>query len=198
MDLLLPLKVLSIDPAITKSGWAVLLVESLIPLRITILAHGQIDGDKLLRTRKEMLQTYQKQFCKLDALHEEYIRLLDTYKPDYVISEGAFGYKHLAALISLTLAINTLRRAAHQILNTDVIEIPPAITKKAFSGKGNADKDVMRQAYYDASYLTRSGANDISEHEIDAIAHGCAFVMRDLTKEIVQIHARDKSKDKKK
>ena len=196
MDITLPIRIFSVDPATGYSGWSLLELVSLNPLEIRVLHHGQLEGQKLLRTKKEMSGLFQKQFCILDALYDEYVKLLTLYNPDIVVSEGAFGYKHLSALISLTLAINTLRRASRACLNKDIVEIPPTITKKAFTGSGNADKDAMRVAYYDNTYLVRTGIVDITEHEIDAIAHGCSWVMRDILHSVEQNHAKDKKKKK--
>jgi len=183
-DPVLPLKIFSVDPATGKSGWSVLLVESLRPLVIRVLAHGQLDGQKLLRTKKELQLSFQKQYCVLDALYEAYVNLITEHSPDVVVSEGAFGYKHLNALISLTLAINTLRRASHTTIGKDVYEIAPMSTKKAFSGVGNADKDMMRRAYLASTYLTRTDVVDISEHEIDSVAHAVGYIKIHLLKDV--------------
>lgn len=197
MSDILPFRIFAVDPATGKSGWALLEVLSLSPLKIKIVDHGTLDGQKLLRLRKDLSKTFIKQYCVLDALYDEYTKLLEDFKPDHVVSEGAFGYTHLNALISLTLAINTLRRASHTVLHKDLVEIPPTISKKSFTGHGGADKDRMRLAYNTIDLLIRKDSNkEISEHEIDAIAHGCAFVKVHITQEITQISAADKKRDK--
>lgn len=189
----LPYRILAVDPATTKSGWAILDVISLEPLKIVIVAHAALDGQKLLRTRKEMSTLFPAQFCVLDALLEEYERLITLYKPDQIVSEGAFGHLHLAALIALTLAINVLRRASKRLLNKNIIEVPPTISKLSFTGKGGADKDHMRLAYQTNVYLDGTVADElISEHEIDAISHGVAHVRRDIVGDVVQLSAKER------
>ena len=199
MSISLPLRIFAGDPATTLSGWCLLELVSINPLQIKILKRGTIDGPKLLKTRKDMMQIFQKQFCILDALEEEYTRLLDEFRPDLVASEGAFAYVHVSAALALTLAINVLRRCAHKVLNKDVAIVPPTITKMAFAGKGNADKDQMRKAYLEAPFLIPDTANEeISEHEIDAIGHGVGFIRRDIVGDVVQISAKEKKQKKKK
>lgn len=198
MDHILPFRIFAVDPASGKSGWAVLDVLSLYPLRVQIVATGQLDGDKLFRTRKEMFKTFKKQYCVLDCLYDEYCDLLKRYEPMYVVSEGAFGYVHLSAFISISFAIHTLRRAAHTILYKDPIEIPPTISKKAFTGHGAADKDMMRLAFNMTEILDKSMlTEEISEHEVDAVAHGIGFIRRDVIGDVEQISAKDKKKKKK-
>ena len=194
----LPLRIFAVDPATTLSGWCVLDLLSTDPLSIRIVAHGQIDGNQLLKTRKEMRKVFQNQYCVLDALEEEYTRLLEEYKPDVVVSEGLFVHLHVAAALALSLAISILRRCAHKVLYKDLVSIPPTISKLAFTGKGNADKDAMREAYGQAHYLIKTDYDsNITEHEIDAISHGCAFVKRDITKEVVQLSTKEKKRLKR-
>jgi Holliday junction resolvasome RuvABC endonuclease subunit len=192
----LPLKIFSIDPATTKSGWAFSILESIDPLVVRVIAHGQIDGQKLLKYKKDMIPFYPKQFCVLDALEEEYTRLLTLYQPDVAVSECAFMHIHVNAALALTLAIHTFRRCVKNVLGISVIEVPPTISKMSMTGKGNADKDAMRVGYENAPFIIRTGANQISEHEVDAISHGCAFVRRDIIKDIIQISAKE-TRDKR-
>lgn len=189
----LPYRVLAIDPAITKSGWTVLDFLSFFPLKIKIVKTGQIDGQKLLKTRKEMMGNFQPQFCILDALSEVYESIIREYDPDQIVSEGTYGHLHLSALISLTLVINELRKLSKKIYERDIVSIPPTISKLSFTGSGGADKDVMRLAYQTNKYLEGTVPDDqISEHEIDACSHGVAHVRRDIIRDIIQISAKEK------
>jgi Holliday junction resolvasome RuvABC endonuclease subunit len=182
----LPFTVLAIDPATTVSGWAYLRVDSLHPLKVTVLKHGTIDGTKIVRRLKDMLKIYQKQFCTLVAIYEEYSELIRELKPNVVCSEGAFACKFMSAFVSLTLAIHQLRRAAWSECKLDVVEVPPTISKKALTGSGAADKDAMRKAYMSVSFLARTDSTEISEHEIDAIAHGVGMIRRDFVGDVIQ------------
>ena len=184
MDIKLPLRIFSVDPATTKSGWSVLELISINPLKIKVLKHGQIDGQKLLTRNKEMTKIFQKQFCVLDALEQEYVSLIEEYQPDIVVSESAFGYTHMSALIALTLAIDTLRRASKRVRGKDITLVAPTLSKKAATGSGVADKLKMREAYLNTTYLEKIGT-ELSEHEIDAIFHGIAYVKIYITHELV-------------
>ncbi len=197
-NVILPLRIFSVDPATGKSGWALLELISLAPLTIKVLETGQIDGDKLFRQKKEMAKTFQRQFCVLDALYDEYHRLVTLFKPDVVVSESAFGYTHMSALISLTLAIHQLRSVTHSVLGKDLITVPPTISKKSFTGSGAADKDAMRKAYYTVPFLIRpEDHEDPSEHAIDAVSHGCGYIRRDIVGDIIQISAADVKRKKR-
>lgn len=195
----LPLKIFAVDPATTISGWSLLEVQSLTPLRIKVVRHGKLDGQKLLTKNKDLTKLFQRQFCVLDALEQEYIALLEELTPDIVVSESAYGYSHMSALIALTLAINTLRRASKVVLNKDIILIPPTISKLSFTGHGGADKDRMRAAFMTVPFLIHdiTSADQISEHEIDSVAHCCGYVRRDLVGDVVQISALEKKRQKR-
>lgn len=193
MDIALPYRILAIDPAITKSGWAILDVVSLYPLRIIIVATGQIDGQKLLKTRKDMMTRFQSSYCVLDALIDVYEELMVRYDPDRTVTEGTYGHLHLAALISLTLVINVIRNLSKKLYDKDIVQIPPTISKVSFTGKGGADKDHMRLAYQTNVWLEGTVSDDmISEHEIDAVSHGAAHVRRDIIGDIVQMSGKEK------
>jgi len=198
MDIKLPLRIFSVDPATTKSGWAVIELISLNPLKIKVLKHAQIDGQKLLTKNKEMSKLFQKQFCVLDSLEQEYVSLIELYQPDVVVSESAFGYTHMSAVIALTLAIDTLRRASKRVRGKDIVLIPPTISKKALTGSGGADKDQMKLALLSSKEIEFSESHEnISEHEVDAIAHNVGYIKRDITQEVVQISALDKKRQKR-
>lgn len=196
MTIKLPFRILGVDPATTKSGWAILDVLSLYPLKIQLIKHGQLDGQKLLQKNKEMSKIFQKQFCVIDALEQTYIDLIEEYKPDVIVSESAFGYSHMSAFQALTLAIDALRRAAKRTLYKDIITIPPTISKKAATGSGGADKETMRSAYDNSPYLIKY-ANEISEHEVDAIFHSVGYLMRDILGTVVQVSALDRKRRKR-
>ena len=200
MDYKLPFRALVNDPGTGTAGWAVLDILSLKPLLIKVIDHGTFDGAKLLRRQTQMTKIYQKQFCILNALYDEYSELVVKFKPDVIVTESAFGYKFMSAFGALTLAIHTLRRVSAVLLGKDIIEVPPTISKKAFAGNGSADKQAMRRAFEAVNYLIRLGDIEtmcISEHEIDAIAHGVGFIKRDLLGTVVQNHAKDKRAKKK-
>lgn len=193
MDIPLPYRIFSVDPATTTSGWAMLEVTSLYPLQITIFKTSQIEGQKLLREKKEMSKLFSKQFCVVDALEHEYVKLIEEWKPHVVVSEGAFAHVHISAALALTLAIHALRRSCYNTLGIDIVVVPPTITKLAATGKGNADKDLMRLAYDTSTIFNKyNDGEDISEHEIDAIFHAHGYICRDILGTVIQISAQEK------
>lgn len=198
MDIPLPYRILAVDPATTTSGWAMLEILQLSPLTIRIHKHGQMIGSQLLKERKFKKKIFSAQYCTVDVLEDEYVSLITEWNPHIVVSEGAFAHIHVSAALALTLAIHALRRASDRTIGKDIVIIPPTITKLAFTGKGNADKDAMRLAYDNATLFIKSGANEeLTEHEIDAIAHGYGYICRDILGTVVQISAAERRQAKR-
>ena len=192
-----PIRILAIDPATGKSGYAILDV-TFNPLHVKVVTRGTLDGEKLYRTRKQLAQNFDRSYCILDALEEYYRELMAVYQPDIIVSEGAFGYQHLAALISLTQVILILKRIAHSTIGRAVVIIPPTISKLSFAQEGHAGKPEMREAFLNCPYLDRGeNPESASEHEIDAISHGIAYVNRDILHTVVQNQKKKKQKKKK-
>lgn len=196
ISIILPYRILAVDPATGISGWSILDVTSISPLRVTVVASGTINGEKIIRENKDLLKNFGRQYCILDVLFDRYVDLIQMYKPTAIVSESAYGYTHMSALISLTLAIHTLRRASHAALGVDIVTVVPTISKKSATGHGGADKDAMRKAYDDAAYITKED-RVLTEHEIDSIWHGIAHIRRDVIGDVEQISAKDKKKKKK-
>lgn len=193
-----PFRVVSFDPGITKMGVAVLdfyLTEK--DFTVTEVLRTTLSGDSLMRTRKHMYDRFIKQYIKQDAMEEQIASIIDEYRPDAVASEGAFAYKHPAAIISLTLIIGAIRRHTHRVLDQDVHIMSPTFVKMAFSGTGEAGKPEMRATYENHPKITRLEGK-ASEHEIDAVAHGCAMVLRDVLKTVKEGEKKKKPKKPKK
>jgi Holliday junction resolvasome RuvABC endonuclease subunit len=171
-----PITILAIDPAVGFSGWSHLEMTSSHPFHVNILRYGEINGKVLLKQRKEMAKIFKDQYCLLDVLEEEYTKLVKELNPSVIVVEGAFAHLHIAAFASIKLLIHTIRRVSEKVLNKDVVEIPPTVSKKAFTGSGAADKDHMRLAYQTNKYLSGVVADDqIGEHSIDSVAHGIGY-----------------------
>lgn len=179
------LRTLNIDPGIGKCGWSVLDF-TFDPFCITEVIRGTFDGNKLLRTRKELKTKFQDSYCKLDALEESIESLILQYQPDEIVIEGAFDHQYPATIISLTLVIGAVRRLCHKHLDKDVRVVAPRFTKMAFANHGNADKDLLRKTYLSYPRLIRYPEGEPTEHEIDATAHGIAYVLRDVLKTVVE------------
>lgn len=190
-------RILAIDPAAGTSGWCLIEITGYDPITATIVAHGTVSGDKLVREDKPLFKAFGRQFSIVDRLELAYASIIAEHQPDIVVSESAFGYTHMSALISLTLVIHSIRRASRALLGRDIVTVPPTISKKSATGSGGADKDAMRLAFDKADFVTRGPIEDFSEHEIDAFWHGMAHVHRDIIGDIVQVSAKDKKKKNK-
>ena len=187
------LRIMAFDPGIGKMGISVLDV-TLHPLHVVEVYRETTDGAKLARTRKHLQTEFQNSYCALDALEDRLDELFDEFKPDEVVSEGAFSYKIPAAVISLTLVIGLIRRKSHRYLNKDVRIIAPCQSKRSSTGSGHADKIQMRKWYDVCPYIAKLDT-PITEHEIDAVSHGIAYITRDVLKTLpITVSAKKKKK----
>lgn len=203
MSVILPYRIIAVDPAVGLSGWVVLDVECLDPLSIRVIDHGKIDGAKLVRDLNIKKPNFTKQYCVTTALRAFYGELAERFRPHKFVSEGAFGHLHLSAFTSLTLIIREIRHVSEQYLNDDVATVPPTVSKLSFTENGGADKDLMRICYKVIPWLIRlprsqnGTEEEISEHEIDAISHGCAYVRAFMTQTVTWISGKERRAQKR-
>jgi Holliday junction resolvasome RuvABC endonuclease subunit len=134
----------------------------------------------------------------VDALEDEYSKVIEKWKPDAVVSEGAYVGIHVSAAIAINLAIHALRRSTYHGIGIDIFVVPPSISKLAFAGRGGADKDAMRLAYTKATYiLDKPDEKELSEHIIDSFAHAIGWLSRDVLGTVIQISAQEKRQAKR-
>lgn len=178
------IRVLAIDPGSGSTGYAVLDYD-LNTGHTTVLHHGVWTGARLIKERKEMQTKFSKSFIILDVYYHLFSQMMRTHQPQYVVSEGAFYHRFAQTYASLTLVIHTLRRACHDILDSDIYEVAPMETKKEVAGNHMADKVQIKDALLSRAQLTivseaTIAIDDLSEHAYDAIAHGLTFITREL------------------
>lgn len=176
------IRVLAFDPGSTKMGWA-LICYDLEQCSAIVPKHGLLTGQHLLKERKELQHKFSKAFIILEVYYHIFCRLIETHRPDFVVTEGAFYYRFVQAYASLTLVIHTLRRACHDTLGRDLHEVAPMETKKLVTGISMADKDQIKAALLARANLTIDDTEDaplaeMSEHEYDAVGHGLTFIAR--------------------
>ena len=178
--------ILSFDPG-TLTGWSYLEATwDGSAWLITPKDWGVLDGEKLSRTRKDIYKSFSKLFVRSEAFYFAFVELLVKYRPTYVVTEGAFSHKFPAVFASLLTVIHTLRTASRNIAQRDVNEIAPMVSKKMIAKKGNADKDDMERGLLSHKSIVFEkpvAKGELSEHAIDAICHGSAFLLSDMYKD---------------
>ena len=197
-------RVLSIDPGITNTGWAVTDYNVKTSV-MTTSAYGNFDKAYLVTQRKamqsqDMHKRYVKHYVLLDAYFYVICDLIEKYKPDEIVCEGAFAHKFIQAYMSLTLVIHTIRRAAHACIDKDIHIVAPQEAKLWVTSSGSSTKTETSTAILDYKNLTiKSNKQRTIEkapnHVFDAIAIGVTFIQKSL---VVMLSAEDAGQEDKK
>ncbi len=178
------IRLLNFDPGLTMMGWS-LIEYDLITNHKTIVKQGTITGKTILKSRKDLQQTYEKKFIILWELEAILAEMMTEYDPDYVVSEDAFAHLFPQAFAALVLVIFAIRTAARKVLNKDIHLIAPRESKKAVSASGTSDKIAVQAAIgadptISFRTLKSSQGEEITEHAYDSIGAGIAFIQNHL------------------
>ena len=151
------MRVLSIDPAVRNTGYAVLEGD---PRKPTVLAFDVISIPKKLA-----------QSAALSAIRTHLVHVIQKFQPDEVAVEGIIYVQSHQTAISMGAA-----RAAALIAAADyglhVFEYSPKKVKMAVVGNGNADKQQV-------AFMVRAllGLSETPPHDAaDALAIGIAHL----------------------
>lgn len=183
-------RVLSIDPGITNTGWAILDYNTKTS-GITTSAYGHFDRAYLVKKRKTMQESdmhkrYAAHYVLLDAYYYVICDLIKRYGPDEIVCEGAFAHKFIQAYMSLILVIHTIRRASHMCIDKDVHIVAPQEAKLWITNSGGATKTETTTAILGYENLTirsnkQRSIENAPNHVFDAIAIGVTFIQKSLT-----------------
>jgi Holliday junction resolvasome RuvABC endonuclease subunit len=171
-------KLLSFDPGLAHMGYS---CSYYYPDsgKIEVVKHGTVEGAKLLKTRKDMLKEFSKQFTIL-TVYEEIISDLMMWfgplGPDFTVSESPFQGQFAQTYAALTLVVNAIRRCSYALYLKDIYVIAPRESKKAITGGGGATKEEVATAVIDNKNIVITSNEELSEHIYDSIAAAYAFV----------------------
>jgi Holliday junction resolvasome RuvABC endonuclease subunit len=178
-------RILSFDPGLTVSGWAVLDF-NMHDGTMTVSKLGMLTPNKIV-SRADMrdeVDKYGKRLMALSMLKDMVTELYEEYKPDYIaVEDNFFNSKYptaYAALIHWTMTVDFLMKDKY---GKPVYKIPPKLIKQYISGSGDASKVSVQQAIMDNDKIVfRSNQlyNNLMEHTADAIAIGWAFLQEFL------------------
>lgn len=192
--------IMSVDPGVGHMGIAIIQADETVNT-MTVIKRFHIEGQKLIRQYKDLRQTYPEKFIVQVAYRELFKTIMTDYNVDEVVSEGAFAFIRIAAFESLVKVISTLQMSMYELGKGTLHVVSPQFVKKAWTGSGDKDvgKEEMRQTYYRRTDVLEDGDKTTAvEHEIDAIAHGFAWLSRDIWKTVLQNPPAKKKRKKEK
>lgn len=167
MDNITNIRILAIDPGSKNLGWAHMLDEHIVMCGTLKLNGNHPDTYTRL---------YYFMNMQMDGIQASgsIIRMI----PQYIILESFFTGNMRGTTVIPELR-GVIKLAAYQ-RNIEVIEIAPQTVKKYVTGKGNADKDMVRRNINERYNMSTS-----SEDEADSIASGLAgldYIRRNMMK----------------
>lgn len=146
------IKILGIDPALTKLGYGLIINEA---PKIRYVASGVISTAASTPIHK-----------RLYYISSEIEKLLDLYKPDKIAMEETFMNTNAAS----SLKLGYVRGALMSLFggqDTPYFEYKPNLIKKTLVGVGHADKD---QVIHMIKIVLSGAPEKLSSDEADALA----------------------------
>jgi crossover junction endodeoxyribonuclease RuvC len=124
-----PIRILGIDPGLRRTGWGV--IES--------------DGNRLVYLACGCARSNERATIgeRLVTLHDELVRVIDSFRPDEAAVESTFVNKDAAA----TLKLGQARGVALVVpakAGLTIAEYAPNLVKKTIVGSGHSDKAQVR------------------------------------------------------
>lgn len=169
-----PITIFAIDPSSNEIGVAILTVcpETFDVLSITTHYLG-------IKKHKSTNDNFEPLVYRMDYYYEEITGLIQYYNPQVVVYErgfmnsstpGAFGPINTCTSLTCRAAITHNRFIR-------ITQFSPGQVKNAMGQKGNCGKDEMKMGCIAHPIVNKFvDPNNISEHEIDAIAVGLCAV----------------------
>lgn len=148
------MKTLGVDVATKFTGWSILSENLLV-------GYGTIDGSKI----KEVEH-------RLNLLYLNLYEIIKEFKPDTIAVEDQFFSRNMDTLKKLSQARGVVMLIASQ-LQLPLYIITPSEAKLAICGKGNANKNEVRDAV-----KKKYNIDKIKEDEADAVAIAFAAIIK--------------------
>lgn len=170
-------RILSIDPGTNTLGVAILRIQG----PNTALEYAfTLPVGKLFTRYPLIIQNHGDKVAKLYTVQQDLLKVMEAWKPTYVVSEAPYMRSFPAAYAALVECLDAVRRAVikyDETLSLNVID--PARVKKAIGVAGNSgDKTLVRAALTTKeafTLMTDMSLDKLDEHAVDAIAVGLAF-----------------------
>lgn len=180
------IRVLAFDPSTKIAGYSILDYDINSDM-IYLYKTGKITRAELLKD-KDLLKDnehFDKSFTVIEGIGNHVKKLLDEYKPAYVVSESAFAGSFIQALIVISSVITKIRHMCKLYNNRDLYMVAPKQTKSEITGDHNADKVKLRECLVTNRKLKliipkSINLDKLTLDETDAIGHGVTFIRQQL------------------
>lgn len=179
-------RIIGIDPGITAMGVSIMDYYTNTG-NYSLVHHETVKDTQVLKHKNNLVSTFGRQLCILDAHYDLMMNLFNTYKPDWLCVEGAYMHRFPKAYESLVLVIHTIQRVWRDYSGKPAFKLQPSNIKKDTTSMGSANKDDMestiRSLIDNANITVLSGdVKDVpkidlaSKHEFDSMGACISFV----------------------
>ena len=176
-------RVLTIDPGLTNTGWAVMDYDANSG-DVVVVALGSIHpGPTADRAEyRGDVDKFTKRTITLRLLRASLTEIMTHTRPDYVVVEDIFfNPQRPMAHAALAMWHCLTRLCCLDVLQKNMEIIQTKIAKQAITGSGGNGKVTVQKSILlakDISFKPPSLEKAMDEHQADAIAVGYAFVKR--------------------
>lgn len=173
-------RILTLDPGLTHTGWA-LLQASLNNDTVVVLKIGEFHPGPTVEKKsyRDEVEKFDKRTISLAYLREQLTKLLLDLRPDEVCAEDIFINPHRpAAYGALAMHQCVTKMVCYDVVKKHLITIPTKIAKAALTKSGSSDKLTVQQCVAsntDIKFKNEDDLNHMTEHEADSIAVGYAL-----------------------
>jgi Holliday junction resolvasome RuvABC endonuclease subunit len=191
--------ILAVDPGTTAMGWAYTHTD-LLTGNFTVYDYGIIKPANLANKEKDLRGLFEDRILRVDIVEREYLKLIDKFKADFHVSEGAFFHsKSPDAYAALSVCIHTLASTLFKCYKRDIATIQvlteehiqklqqrytlrkfaPKHIKRMVSEDGTSNKDKIQFSILDNPRIQFAHVPEkpLIEHEADAIGAAYTFAL---------------------
>ena len=179
------LKILSFDPGLSTSGWNLSLydpVEKIMHIEECGMLFPNSNVDSLSNRSTNI--RFGGRVMTLNQLREDIRFLVNTYTPDFIVSEDAFyNPTRPTAYCALVQWITTVSMVLYDEFNKTLFKLAPKIAKQVISGFGGAEKLGVQYAVShkeDIKFKSSIDVQNLTEHTCDSIGIGYTFIQEIL------------------
>ncbi len=177
------IRILGIDPGINNTGYS-LGIFDIESDTITIKEYGVFCASAIAKKKQKEDYKVFGTVISYACYAQKMKSLIDTYKPDYVVSESAFYNPRMPnAYLSLSLCINTIRNVLYEYRKV-LYTIAPKEAKQTVA-TATSDKAAIQESIHNLDDLhirhtDQKSVEKMVEHEADSIAILYTFCKKTL------------------
>lgn len=168
--------VLAIDPGLNNTGIANIIFDYNLKT-ITSISAFTIKTEQLIKNNY-MCNYLDDRTVKQLSLKEEFIKTLNIYRPDIVVSEAPFFYSSKpVAFKALVEVISLFKLIIAEVCPLlPFLQLEPLMVKKHVKSLNIHNKDSTKEALEVLGIGNYINLNTLDEHAVDAVSIGYAFL----------------------